>query len=146
MTNKQYVALNLAGAVSFTHTSDVVGGEILVANTASYIGSIVSLSATGVPCLSTTSTGISLLFACTLSTTVTPIQGSGGFYYSALSYGSTGVGAVTTLNDGIGATPLPLSSLQLRQATVRPTALDGMLEYDGTHLYFTIGTTRNTLV
>ena len=39
----------------------------------------------------------------------------------------------------------PLSSLAIRNSVLRPTPQDGLLEYDGTHLYFTIGTTRKTV-
>ena len=140
------VCLSINGAVSFTHTSDIVYGEIAVANTASYVGQLVALTGTGVPCISTTSTSTSVIFACTLTSNVTPIQGTGAFAYSALSYGSTGVGAATTINGGIGAIALPLSSLAIRNnPTLKPTPQDGLLEYDGTHLYFTIGTTRKTV-
>lgn len=145
LDNAANICLSLNGAVSFTHTSDQVVGQIVIANTASYIGQLVALSATGVPCLTTNSTATSVLFACTLTSTVTPIQGAGAFAYSALSYGSTGVGAATTLNGGIGALALPLSSLAIRNSVLRPTPQDGLLEYDGTHLYFTIGSTRKTV-
>jgi len=86
-----------------------------------------------------------MLFACTLTSNVTPIQGSGAFVYSALTYGSTGVGAASTLNGGIGAVALPMSPMALRAATLKPTVQDGLLEYDGTNPYFTIGTSRATI-
>lgn len=139
------ICLALNGGVSFTHTSDIVYGGITVANTASYIGQLTALAGTGIPCITTSSTGTSVLFACTLTSNVTPIQGVGVFAYSALSYGSTGVGAATTINGGVGAIGLPLSSLAIRNSVLRPTPQDGLLEYDGTHLYFTVGSTRKTV-
>lgn len=145
LNNAANVCLSLNGSVSFTHTSDQVYGQIAVADTASYVGQLVALTATGIPCIVTNSTATSILFACTLTSTVTPIQGAGAFVYSALSYGSTGVGTATTLNGGIGAIAIPLSSLAIRNSVLRPTPQDGLLEYDGTHLYFTIGTTRKTV-
>lgn len=136
------VCLELNGAVSFTHTSDQVYGQIVVANTAAYVGQLVALTATGSACLTTNSTGTSVLFACTLTTNVTAISGAGVFLYSALSYGSTGVGGASTLNGGLGAIALPISAISIRQAALKATPQDGLLEYNGTDLYFTKGTTR----
>lgn len=145
--NTANIALAINGAIGFTHTSDVVSGQIIVANSAYYVGQLVALTTSGgIPCLVTNSTGISLLFACVLTSTVTPISGAGVFMYSAVSYASTGVGAANTLNSGAGAQPMPLSSLKLEATTLKATAVDGLLEYDGTHLYFTIGTTRTAII
>jgi hypothetical protein len=146
INNTANIALSINGAIGFTHTSDIVSGQIVVSNTGYYIGQLVALTATGVPCLTTNSSGVSILFACTLTSSVTPIQGAGAFVYSAISYSSTGVGAALTINGGAGATPMPLSSIQLRSAPLKPTPVDGLLEYNGTNLYFTKGTTRSILI
>ena len=37
------------------------------------------------------------------------------------------------------------TSVALRNGNLKPTPQDGLLEYDGTHLYFTICTTRKTV-
>jgi len=140
------LALSINGAVKFTHTSDMVSGQIVVTGTGYYIGQLVALTATGIPCLITNSSGISILFACALTTSVTPIQGAGGFVYSAISYGGAGVGGALTLNGGAGATPMPLSSMQIRAAALKPVPTDGLLEYEGSHLYFTIGSTRHIVI
>lgn len=136
------ICLALNGAVSFTHTSDQVLGQIVVADTASYVGQLVALTSTGAACLTTNSTGTSVLFACTLSTNTTAITGAGVFLFSALSYGSTGVGGSATLNGGLGAIALPISAISIRQAALKASPQDGLLEYNGTDLYFTKGTTR----
>lgn len=146
INNIANVALELNGAIGFTHTSDMVSGQIVISNSSYYVGQLVALTATGIPCLVTNSTGISLLFACVLNSSVTPIQGAGAFMYSAISYAASGAGAAITLNGGAGAQPMPLSSLQLRAAALKPTPVDGLLEYDGTHLYFTKGTTRSSII
>lgn len=142
LTNIANICINLNGSVSFTHTSDIVYGQIVIGNSASYVGQLVALVTTGVACLTTTSTGTSVLFACTLTSAVTPIAGTGVFMFSALSYGSTGVGGASTLNSGLGAVALPISAISIRQAALKPTPQDGLLEYNGTDLYFTKGTTR----
>ncbi len=66
----------------------------------------------------------------------------GAFAFSALTYGSTDVGGASTLNSGVGAIALPLSALAFRQAPLKATPQDGLLEYNGSDLYFTKGTTR----
>lgn len=142
ISNAAKVCLKINGAISFTHTSDIVYGGIQVLSTGSYVGQLVALTATGRACIDTSSTGTSVLFACTLATDVTAIQGAGVFLFSALTYGSTGVGGASTLNGGVGAISLPLSALAFRQAPLKASPQDGLLEYDGSDLYFTKGATR----
>ena len=73
ISNAAKVCLKINGAVSFTHTSDIVYGGIQVLSTGSYVGQLVALTATGRACIDTSSTGTSILFACTLATDVTAI-------------------------------------------------------------------------
>ena len=141
VSNAAKVCIKIDGGVSFTHTSDVVYGGISVLSTGSYVGQLVALTATGRACIDTSSTGTSVLFACTLTTNVTAITGAGAFVFSALTYGSTGVGGAATLNSGAGAIALPLSALAFRQAPLKANPQDGLLEYNGSDLYFTKGTT-----
>lgn len=136
------ICLSLNGGISFTHTSDQVYGQIIISDTASYVGQLVALTSLNAACLTTNSSGTSVLFACTLSTNVTAITGAGVFLFSALSYGSTGVGGASTLNGGVGAIALPISALAFRQAPLKASPQDGLLEYNGSDLYFTKGTTR----
>jgi hypothetical protein len=142
LNNAANVCLSLNGAISFTHTSDQVYGQIVIGNSSSYVGQLVALTATGAACLTTNSTGTSVLFACTVTSNVTPITGAGVFLFSAISYGSTGVGGASTLNGGAGAIALPISAISIRQAALKATPQDGLLEYNGIDLYFTKGTTR----
>ena len=39
----------------------------------------------------------------------------------------------------------PVSLIQFKAADIKQTPKDGLLEYDGTHLYFTIGSTRSII-
>lgn len=151
--NPNNVALGIGGALSFTHTSDAVTGQIAVANTAVYVGSLVALTTTSVPVFTTTSSGTSVLSSVPVITTASPaFTGSGGLAYVAVEYLSTGVGGSATLNSGYGAQPLKMAPLGMRASALLPVGavtaglLDGVLEYTGTHLYFTIGTTRTQLL
>ena len=40
----------------------------------------------------------------------------------------------------------PVSLIQFKAADIKQTPKDGLLEYDGTHLYFTIGSTRSIII
>lgn len=46
------------------------------------------------------------------------------------------------MNTVKGAIALPISTISIRQAALKVTPQDGLLEYNGTDLYFTKGTTR----
>jgi hypothetical protein len=147
------VCIALNGAVSFTHTSDVIYGQVTVANTASCTIAQVAMITSTVAVLNTSSSGATALVNDTITTTATPsFTGAGVFTDVALLYLSTGVGGASTLNGGLGAISLPMSSIKLRSSTLVPTGQvsagsnAGALEFDGSHLYFTIGTTRNTLI
>ena len=141
--NYDNVCLGIGGAVSFTHTADAVYGQTVVANTASHTSAMVAHVCATVPVLTTNSTGVTTFMSCVDTTTATPAAtGAGAFVYAATIFGSTGKGSAATLNGGLGAIPLDFSPIKFRSGTLKATAIDGMLEYDGTDLYFTVGTTR----
>jgi hypothetical protein len=146
------VCLSIGGAVSFTHTSDTVTGQIAVSGTAVYIGALVALTTGTVAAFTTSSSGTSVFSSVPITTTASPaITGSGGFAFVAIEYLSTGVGGSATLNSGAGAIPLTMAPIRIRSSSLLPSAsvaaglLGGTLEYDGTHLYVTLGTARYTI-
>ena len=67
-----------------------------------------------------------------------------------INYDGTNMGLITDAESGAFITLKAGSSsnapLKLKNGTLLSTATDGCFEYDGSHLYFTIGTTRNTLI
>lgn len=147
------VCIALNGAISFTHTSDIITGQVTVANTASTTIANVAMTTSTVAVITTTSSGTTTLINDIITTTASPaITGSGIFTDVALLYSSTGVGGASTLNGGLGAISLPMSSVKLRASSLVPTGQisagtnTGAFEFDGSHLYFTIGTTRNTII
>jgi len=151
--NPDNVAVVLAGSISYIHTSDGITGQVTVANTATAtIGMVTMITAT-VPVLVTNSTGTTTVINDPIVTTATPaFTGAGVLVDVALLYLSTGVGGAATLNGGLGAISLPMSSVKIRASALVPAGQvaagqnTGALEYDGTHLYFTIGTTRSQVV
>ena len=153
LDNPNNVCLALNGAVSLTHTSDQVYGQITLADTSTYIGSLVALTTTSIPVIVTNSSGVSVLSSVTITTTASPaITGAGGLAFVAIEYLSTGVGAAATINGGYGASPLTMAPIRIRASTLLPAgavsagSLAGTFEFDGTHLYFTIGTTRSVII
>jgi len=147
VNNPNNVCMSIGGTVSLTHTADSVVGQMVVSGTASLTSAMVTHTTTSVPVLTTNSSGMSMFLNCVDVTTATPaITGAGAFAYSAIVLGSTGAGSASTLNGGIGSICLQMAPFKLRSGTLKPVPQDGLFEYDGTHLYFTIGSTRNTLV
>ena len=115
----------------------------MVANSATNLSTFINHITTSVPTFITSSSGMSALLNCTETSTSTPIiTGAGLISYAAIIYSSTGKGGASTLNAGQGALPLDFAPLKWRSGTLRPTAIDGLLEYDGTNLWQTVGTTR----
>jgi hypothetical protein len=140
------VCLSIGGAVSFTHTADTVDGTVVVSGTASYIGSMIRLTSATQPTFTTNSATMSALMDCVqIGTAIPMVTGAGLFSEAAIVYGSTGKGTNNTLNGGLGANILNMASMKLRAGTLKPVTQDGLLEYDGTHLYFTIGSTRTAI-
>lgn len=151
--NPNNVCIALNGASSLIHTSDQIIGQVTMADTSSATIAMVALTTTNVPVLVTNSSGVSSFINDTVTTTSSPaITGAGVHTFVAVLYTSTGVGGASTLNGGLGPIGLPMSSIKLRTANLLPSAQvatgqnSGSFEFDGTHLYFTIGTTRNIIV
>ena len=147
------IALAIGGAIAFTHTSDSVVGQVVVAGTAAYVSGLVSMTTTNTPVLTTTSSGMSVLSSVPITTLASPaVAGTGGIAFVALMYLSTGVGGAATLNGGLGASPLTMSPVRIRTSTLLPAAavaagaLDGTIEKASDGFYFTVGTTRTKLV
>lgn len=150
INNPDNTALDIGGSINFTHTSDQIIGQVLVSNSATAtIGSMVMTTLT-TPVLTTNSTGMTTIASTIVNTTSSPIiAGVGAFSYVAILYGNTGVGGSSTLNGGLGAIALPISSVKLRNASLIPNGQialgynGGSFEYDGNDLYFTKGTIRD---
>lgn len=147
------VCLAIGGAVAFTHTSDQIVGQVTVSDTASATIAQVAMVTGNVAVLTTTSTGAVAIINDTVTTTAAyAVTGVGVFTDVAVLYLSTGVGGASTLNGGLGPISLPMSSVKLRATALVPAGQiavgqnTGAFEFDGTHLYFTIGTTRSQIV
>jgi len=146
LDNPDHVAIALGGAVSFVHNQDQVQGQITVSSTAAYSGVNLKLITATVPSLVTNSTGISSLSQVIHYSSASPlVTGAGAFAQALNIYLGTGQGFATTLNAGAGASPVPMSSFQLHSQTLTPLVYDGAQEYDGTHLWFSIGSTKYQL-
>lgn len=153
INNPDNVCMAIGGAVNFTHTSDQIVGQVTVSNTASATIAMVGMITSTVAVLSTTSSGTVTLINDTVTTTATPaFTGAGILVDVALLYTSTGVGGASTLNGGLGNITLPMSSVKIRASSLVPAGQvsagqnSGNLEFDGTHLFFTAGTTRTQIV
>jgi len=153
VNNPDNVCLAIGGSISFTHTSDQIIGQVTVANTASATIAMVSMVTSTVPALNTTSSGTVTVVNATVTTTASPaFTGAGILVHVAILYTSTGVGGASTLNGGLGPIGLPMGSIKLRSSALVPAGQvaagqnTGAFEFDGTHLYFTIGTTRNVVI
>lgn len=151
--NNNNVCLAIGGDIAFTHTSDQIIGQVTVSDTASATIAQVAMSTGNIPVLITNSSGTTAVINDTVSTTATPaFTGAGIITDVALLYLSTGVGGASTLNGGLGAISLPMSSVKIRATSLVPATQvsagqnTGALEFDGTHLYFTAGTTRTQIV
>lgn len=143
VNNPNNVCLNIAGDIDFYHTSDQVVGQVVVSNLSTYIATLLNITTGNVAAMVTNSSGTSVLSSVLATTTASPaFTGAGGFAFVAIEYGSTGVGGANTLNGGVGAIPLLMAPIRLRASTLTVGKNDGTFEYDGTDLYFTIGTTR----
>lgn len=143
------VCISLNGYANFTHTSDAIVGEVVMADYSNATIAMVSLTASNVPVLMMNSAGMSAFINVTVNTNVSPaINGVGGHTFVAVLYTNTGVGGSPTLNGGLGSISLPMSSIKLRNSNLLPSGQvasgqnSGALEFDGTDLYFTAGTTR----
>jgi hypothetical protein len=153
LDNPNNVCIALGGSVSFTHTSDQIIGQVTVADSASATIAIVAMITTSVAVLNTVSTGTVTLINNSIATTATPaFTGTGILAYTALVYTSTGVGGASTLSGGLGPIALAMSSIKLRASALVPNEQiasgqsNGLIEFDGTHFYGTIGTTRSILL
>lgn len=114
LDNLNNTSLSIGGAVAFTHTMDDVHGPIVVANTATYVGTLNTYQTTSVAVLSTTSSGVSALGSSIIQTSASPtVTGVGGFAFGSLAYSSTGVGFAATLNGGAGAITFPVSPINV---------------------------------
>jgi hypothetical protein len=149
------VCVNHGGAVVWTHTSDALNGQFVTADTARFNFKDVALTTATVVSISHLSTNAtpSAVLNCAVTTyrSGVSIDGVGALVFAAIIYGGTGVGGAATLNGGLGAIPLTMAPIRIRESALLPAGsvaagqLGGTFEYDGTNLYFTAGTTRHTL-
>lgn len=149
LNNPNNVCIGLGGAVVFNHLSDQIIGQVVIADTAVATMGLISLTTTSVPVLVTNSSGMSTFADVTVSTTASPaITGAGAHTFVAVLYVSTGSGGASTLNGGLGPIGLPMSSVKIRTASLLPAGQiaaglnSGGIEFDGSFLYITAGTTR----
>lgn len=154
LDNPTHVAFEVNGSVAVTHVSDVVQGQITVAGTGVYNGTSMRIDTGSVASLVTNSASAtpSTLTNVVHTTSAHPlVTGAGAFAQGLNVFAGTGYDFAATLTGGLGALPVPAAPLQIHAATLAPAAglasglLDGMLEYDGTHIYIVIGTTRKQL-
>ena len=146
LDNKDNVCLAVAGALSFTYTLDTVYGQITVANTASFTGLNLNCQTTTVAVFTTNSSSTSSMVNTFASTAANPcFAGAGAFAYGLIGFPSTGEGFAPTLNGGAGAAPIPSSSFQFHPEANTTLPFNGQVNYTGTHLYVTIGSTRYQL-
>jgi len=149
------VCIQLGGAIVWTHTQDAITGQIVTANTARFNITLTALTTGTAPAIVHNSTNAtpSLLTSAVLTTASATyaIDGVGAFVFMALVYGSTGVGGNATLNGGLGAIPLTMAPIRIRNSALLPAGsvaaglLTGTFEFDGTSLYFTAGATRHVI-
>ncbi len=153
LDNPDNVAVAVAGSIAYTHTMDKIIGQVTAANSASVTLGVLLIQTNTVPVLNTTSSGTTGVADVTVNTTASPcFIGTGVALGVAINYIGTGVGGSSTLNGGLGPIVSPLSSIKIRDAPLVPSGQisaglnSGAFEFDGTHLYFTIGTTRSTII
>jgi hypothetical protein len=152
VNNPDNTVLDIGGAVSFTYTGDQIIGQIFVSNSASATFASLSNTTLTTPVLTTNSTGMTTMINTVINTTTSPaIAGSGAFSYVAVLYANTGVGGASSLNGGLGAIALPMSSLKLRNSSLIPSGQisaglnSGSFEFTGSDLYFTKGNSRDKI-
>lgn len=147
LNNPDNIALAIGGAVSFTHTSDQVIGQIVVSNTATTAFALIAMTTATVPVFVTNSSNISTLSEVVAITTSTPaFSGAGIFLFFAIGYGSTGTGGSATLNGGAGAIAFEMAPIRFRSSALYGIPQDGIFEYNGSNPYFTVGTARTPIV
>ena len=147
LDNVDNICLDIAGHINFVHTQDQIKGQIVVSDSASTTFAILTMTTGTVPVFVTNSSGISTLSDVVATTTSTPcFSGLGIFVFFALGYGSSGVGGAATLNGNTGAYAFAMAPIKLRPSALYNVPQDGLFEFDGTHLYFTINNTRNIVV
>jgi len=137
------ICLDIAGHINFVHTQDQIKGQIVVSDSASTTFAILTMTTGTVPVFITNSSGISTISEIVAVTTSTPcFSGSGIMVYMAIIYAGTGVSGASTLSGGLGAIPLTMAPIRLRQGVLTTGINDGTFEYNGTDLFFSKGTTR----
>jgi len=112
--NPNNIATNLNGSVSMWQNHDIMQGQVVVASTASYTGTLIRMVTTSVPVVVTNSAGVTNLGNVAIVTTASPtVTGAGVFAYAGVVYGSSGMGFAGTLNGGggpdLGALPFDSS-------------------------------------
>jgi len=151
LDNLDNICINLAGSLVFTHTLDAINGQVVTANTARFLITLVSLTTNTVPVLvhNSTNTTSSVASSVVVTTTASPvITGIGAFAHVAIMYGGTGAGGSSTINGGLGPIGLPMGSVKLRSSSLVPANQislgynTGAFEFTGSDLYHTINTNR----
>lgn len=154
LDNPANIAVALNGAISYTHTLDIIYGRVTVADTASSTIAMCTMTALGAANLTTNSSGTTLVAeSIAISDTTPAFDGAGVFTFLALTEASTGYGGASTLNGGVGPIPVAFAPIKLRPYTLYPAGsvaggyLSGTFEYNSidTSLYFTQGTTRGII-
>ena len=146
----------LGGAVTWTHTLDAINGKFVTANTARFNLALLTLTSATAAVIVHNSTNLTPSVTANLvintATSGVAVDGIGAIVFVAIMYASTGVGGAATLNGGAGPLPFTMAPFRIRASALLPSAsvtaglLGGTFEYDGTHLYFVTGSTRNTIV
>lgn len=143
LDNKSNICLFLEGYVVFTHMLDDIHGSIYVSNSASYNGVNLTIDSGSSAMIDVSSLTLSTLANIVCLSTANPVvTGVGYFAHGIIGFASTGEGFAPTLNINTGAAPIPTSSFQLHPEANTTLPYDGQINYNGTHAYITIGSTR----
>lgn len=138
--------LLLNGAMAFNHTFDGTQGRVVVANTSSYIGTLLTMITGTVAALTTNSSAISSLNLVSVTTSkINVVDGAGGFAVGIVGFLGTGYGFANTLNGGAGAIVGEQSPIRFDPSPLLPTIQAGLVQSDGTNLYYD-NTIRNKIM
>lgn len=143
LDNKANICLLLEGYLDFTYMLDDIHGKIYTSNSIIFNGINLTIDSGSSAMLDTSSLGLATLVNIVCLSTANPVvTGAGYFAHGLIGFASTGEGFASTLNIGAGAAPIPTSSFQLHPEANTTAPYDGQINYNGTHAYITIGSTR----
>lgn len=140
------LCISLAGSVNFNIVGGTITGQIVAQNSSNIVLRNSYLQAGSVSCLNLSASSSATIATVYISTNSDPvIEGTGAISCSNLMFLGTGNTLSNTLNAGAGATVLKSSLFNLPSQPLVATLQNGLIEYNGTNLYFTSGAQRYAL-